>query len=45
MDEETISVEHGGEAHQVELGVALANARQRRAGFAPERLDALSALG
>ncbi|WP_331773362.1 Helicase associated domain protein (plasmid) [Embleya sp. NBC_00888] len=39
------SVEHGGEAHRVKLGVALANARQRRATYPPERLDALSALG
>ncbi|MFJ8746163.1 Helicase associated domain protein [Embleya sp. NPDC127516] len=38
-------VEHGGEAHQVKLGVALANARQRRATYPPERLQALSALG
>ncbi|MYW06422.1 hypothetical protein [Streptomyces sp. SID3343] len=38
-------VEHGGEAHEVKLGVARANARQRRATLAPERLDALTALG
>ncbi|MYS86610.1 helicase associated domain-containing protein [Embleya scabrispora] len=38
------TVEHDGEAHQVKLGVALANARQRRATFPPDRLDALTAL-
>ncbi|MYS80293.1 hypothetical protein [Embleya scabrispora] len=38
------TVEHSGEAHEVKLGIALANARQRRATYPPERLDALSAL-
>jgi hypothetical protein len=39
------TVEHDGEAHDVKLGVALANARQRRATLAPERLEALTGLG
>ncbi|WSY48139.1 Helicase associated domain protein (plasmid) [Embleya sp. NBC_00888] len=38
------AVEHDSETHRVKLGVALANARQRRATYPPERLDALSAL-
>ncbi|GCE01024.1 helicase [Embleya hyalina] len=39
------TVEDGGEVHEVKLGIALANARQRRATYPPERLDALTALG
>ncbi|WP_331768012.1 DEAD/DEAH box helicase family protein [Embleya sp. NBC_00896] len=39
------TVEAGGEAHRVKLGVAIANARQRQASWARERVDALTALG
>ncbi|WP_331767864.1 hypothetical protein [Embleya sp. NBC_00896] len=39
------TVEAGGGAHQVKLGVALANARQRRATWAADRVDVLTALG
>ncbi len=39
------TVEAGGEAHAVKLGVALANARQRRATWPAERVEALTGLG
>ncbi|MFE3202947.1 helicase associated domain-containing protein [Embleya sp. NPDC059237] len=39
------AVEAGGRAHRVKLGVALANARQRRASWAQERVEALTVLG
>jgi hypothetical protein len=39
------TVQAGGREHAVKLGVALANARQRRASLAPERVDALTTLG
>ncbi|WP_406292890.1 helicase associated domain-containing protein [Embleya sp. NBC_00888] len=38
-------VDVDGEAHAVKLGVALANARQRQASWAVERIEALTALG
>ncbi|WP_406300862.1 helicase associated domain-containing protein (plasmid) [Embleya sp. NBC_00888] len=38
------AVEHDGQTHQIKLGVALANARQRRATYPPEKLEALTAL-
>ncbi|MET7303866.1 Helicase associated domain protein [Embleya sp. NPDC005575] len=39
------TVEVGGEVHRVKLGVALANARQRQASWATERVAALTGLG
>ncbi|MGW9211277.1 Helicase associated domain protein [Embleya sp. NPDC055664] len=39
------TIEAGGETHHVKLGVALANARQRRDSWAQERVEALTVLG
>ncbi|MFF7250306.1 hypothetical protein ACFZBU_41295 [Embleya sp. NPDC008237] len=38
------TIEHDCRTHRIKLGVALADARQRRAAYAPELLDALTAL-
>ncbi|MFI1585735.1 Helicase associated domain protein [Embleya sp. NPDC020630] len=39
------TIKAGGETHNVKLGVALANARQRRDSWAQERVEALTVLG